>query len=131
MAYKVLVVDDESSVRELFKNLLSKENCDVQCVSTGEGALDIISKENFDVVLLDIKLPGISGLETLNKIKAAKPDSVVIMITGYGYDDDLIAKSKELGCSGYIGKNMPISQIISNFKLFTKTAKEKAKDNPQ
>ena len=48
------------------------------------------------------------------------------MITGFGYDEQLISKSRELGCSGYIGKNMPISQIMSNFKMFVKTAKEKA-----
>ena len=68
-----------------------------------------------------------SGLETLKLIKESKPGSVVVMITGFGYDDDLIAKSKEYGCAGYIGKNMPISQILSSFKLFIKNAKGPAK----
>lgn len=126
-SYKVLVVDDEAPVRDLFNDLLKKENCTVKSVSSGEEALDIINKEDFDVVLLDIKLQVMSGLEALKKIKDIKPNLIVIMITGFGYDEDLIAKSKELGCAGYIGKNMPISQIISNFKLFTQTAKEKFK----
>jgi DNA-binding NtrC family response regulator len=123
--YKVLVVDDEAPVRELFGDLLKKENCVIKGVSTGEDALTKINEEDFDIVLLDIKLPGISGLDTLKQIKATKPNLIVIMITGFGYDDDLIKKSQELGCSGYIGKNLPIPQIINSFRLFLKFAKEK------
>ncbi len=127
MSYKVLVVDDEAPVRALFDDLLKKEECTVKSVPSGEEALELINKEDFDVVLLDIKLGGMSGLEALKKIKDTKPKIIVIMITGFGYDEGLIAKSKEFGCSGYIGKNMPISQIISNFKLFAKSAGEKDK----
>jgi len=123
MSLKVLVVDDEAPVRGLFDDLLKKEKYLVKSVSSGEEALDTLSKEDFDIVLLDIKLGGISGLEVLKKIKDTKPATVVVMITGFGYDEDLINKSKEYGCSGYIGKNMPISQIMSNFKLFTKNIK--------
>ena len=127
MILKVLVVDDEAPVREMFEELLKKENYRISSVATGEEALEIVKKEDFDVVLLDIKLPGISGIEALKKLKDLKPNLIIIMITGFGYDDNLIAKSKEYGCSGYIGKNMPISQIMSNFKLFIKNAKESTK----
>lgn len=121
--YKVLVVDDEAPVRDLFNDLLKKEDCAVTSVSTGQAALDTIAKDDFDIVLLDINLPDISGLEVLKKSKDLKPDLVIIMITGFGYDEDLIAKSKEYGCSGYIGKNMPISQMLSSFRLFVKNAR--------
>lgn len=127
MSYKVLVVDDEAPIRDLFNDLLKKENCTVKCVSSGEEALSLIDAEDFDVVLLDIKLTGISGLEALKKIKERKADLIVIMITGFGYDEELMAKSKEYGCSGYIGKNMQIPQMLGAFKLFTKTAKQKHK----
>lgn len=122
--YKVLVVDDEAPIRELFNDLLKKENCTVKSVATGEEAIAKINEEDFDIVLLDIKLPGISGLETLKQLKATKPNLVVIMITGFGYDDDLIKKSQELGCSGYIGKNLPIPQMINSFRSFLKFTKE-------
>lgn len=125
MSCKVLVVDDEAPVRDLFNDLLKKEKYVVKCVASGEEALELIGKEDFNVVLLDIKLTGISGVEALQKIKEVKPEMIVIMITGFGYDEDLISRSREAGCSGYLGKNMPISQIISNFKLFIKTAEEK------
>ncbi len=125
MVYKVLVVDDEAPVRDLFSDLLKKDKCFVKSAASGEEALEVIAKEDFDVVLLDIKLTGISGLETLKKIKETKPGVTVVMITGFGYDENLINQSRSLGCDGYIGKNMPISQIITNFRLFTKMAQEK------
>jgi len=125
MLYKVLVVDDEAPVRDLFNDLLKKEKCVVQCVSSGEEALGVVSTEDFDIVLLDIKLLGISGIETLKKIKEIKPNLIVVMITGFGYDENLITQSKQLGCSGYIGKNVPISQILTAFRLFVKMAQER------
>jgi DNA-binding response OmpR family regulator len=123
ISYKVLVVDDEPSVSDLLRDLLKKENHLVQCVASGEEALDRISGEDFDVVLLDIKLSGMSGLETLKKIKEVKPNVVVIMTTGFGYNEDLIDKSGKLGSSGYIGKNMPIPEIMDNFRMFVEKAK--------
>ncbi len=124
MLYKILVVDDEVSVRDLLSDLLKKEDCKISVCGTGEEALDLLKKDNFDVVLLDIKLPGISGLEVLKNIRDTDKNLPVIMITGFGYNEDLICKSKEFGCSGYIGKNMPVAQIISTFKQFVKKAKE-------
>ena len=128
MPSKILLVDDEAPVRDMFKDLLKKHDYQVYPVATGEEALEAIAKEDFEAVLLDVKLTGISGLETLKIIKERKPNLTVIMITGFGYDEELVAKSNEYGCSGYIGKNAPISQIISCFKDFIKGAKEKMCD---
>jgi len=127
--YKILVVDDEAPVRELFTDLFKKEDCQSIACATGEDALEILKKETFDVVLLDIKLPGMSGLEVLKNIRDTHKSLPVVMITGFGFDEDLIAKTKQFGCSGYLGKNMPISQIIVTFKQFVKTAKEKVASN--
>jgi CheY-like chemotaxis protein len=123
--YKILVVDDEVAVRELFGELFKKEDCQSISCSSGEESLEILKKETFDVVLLDIKLPGMSGLEVLKNIRENYKNLPVVMITGFGYDEDLIAKTKQFGCSGYIGKNMPVAQIIVTFKQFVKSAKEK------
>lgn len=127
MANKVLIVDDETAVRETLSDLLKKENFKVHAVASGEEAIEVIGKEDFDAVLMDVRLNGMSGLETLKRIKEKKPDATVIMITGFSYDDELVTKSNELGCSGYIGKNASISQIITCFKSFVKEAKEKKK----
>jgi len=127
VVYKILVVDDEAPVRDLFNDLFKKDGYDIKCVATGEESVDLVAKEDFDVVLMDIKLTGMSGLEALKRIKDIKPKMIVIMITGFGYDEELIAKSREYGCAGYIGKNMPVSQMLSSFKLFIKSAQEKNK----
>jgi len=129
MSYKVLVVDDEAPVRDLFVDLLKREKYETDTAVSGEEAIEKIKQNEFGVVLLDIKLSGMSGIETLKQIKEIRPQTAVIMITGFGYDEDLINKSRELGCSGYLGKNMPISQIMSNFKLFLKTVEDKKKFN--
>jgi two-component system response regulator (stage 0 sporulation protein F) len=131
MSNKVLIVDDEAPVRNLFYDLLKTEKYTVKCAASGEEALDTLGKESFDVVLLDIKLSGMSGIETLKRIKDMNPNLIVIMITGFGYDEELIAKSKEYGCAGYIGKNMPLSQIMSNFKLFVSATQERLKNKEQ
>lgn len=123
MAYKVLVVDDESAVRGLFSDLLKKEKYIVRAAASGEEALLQASKEDFDVVLLDIKLSGISGIDVLKRLKEMKPGLTVIMITGFGYDEDLVSRSKEYGCSGYIGKSLPIQEIMSKFRSFVESAK--------
>jgi len=125
MPQKILVVDDEAPVREMLNDLLKKEGYRVFTVSSGEDALESVGKEDFDAILLDVKLGGIGGLETLKKIKDKKPDTIVIMITGFGYDEELVTKSNEYGCCGFIAKNASIPQIISCFKSFIKEAKEK------
>jgi DNA-binding response OmpR family regulator len=125
MLYKILIVDDEPLVKDQFIDLFKKEDCQTIACGTGEEALIELKKESFDVVLLDIKLPGISGLEVLKNIRDTDKKLPVIMITGFGFDEELITKSKQLGCSGYIGKNMPVAQIIITFKQFVKDALEK------
>lgn len=127
MLYKILVVDDEVPVRDLLGDLFKKENYLPFTCGSGEEALEVLKKEAFDVVLLDIKLGGMSGLELLKEIRAKFANLPVVMITGFGYDEELISKSKQFGCCGYIGKNMPVDQIISTFKQFVKESKERGK----
>lgn len=125
MLYKILIVDDEAPVRDLLEDLLKKENCLTISCGNGEKALAILKEENFDVVLLDIKLHDSNGLDVLKEIRQKYTTLPVVMITGFGFDEELICKSKQLGCCGYIGKNMPAAQIIITFKQFVKEAKEK------
>lgn len=125
VAYKVLIIDDEDEVRSLLDDLLNREGYLSKPCASGEAAIDILKKDKFDVVLLDIKLSGSSGLEVLKNIREHHKEIPVVMITGFGYDEDLIAKSKQLGCCGYIGKNMPVAQILATFKHLVKKAKDK------
>ena len=127
MNYKILVVDDEAPVRDLLEDLFKKENCLPITCGSGEEALAVLKEEAFDVVLLDIKLAGTSGLEVLKDIREKYTNLPVVMITGFGFDEELISKSKQFGCCGYIGKNMPVTEIVTTFKQFVKEAKTKGK----
>jgi DNA-binding NtrC family response regulator len=78
----ILIVDDDELTRDFFKRLLQEYK--IITAATGEEAVYLIGKEHCDLVLLDIKMPGIDGIETLRQIKKQKPDLPVIMISAHG-----------------------------------------------
>lgn len=125
---KILVVDDEQDILDLFRDLFIKENYQVQCTLSGKSALEIIDKERPDVVLLDIKMPEMDGIQALEEIKKKDPSIETVMLTGYGYDDRLINESIQKGASGYISKNLPLQQIINTFNTLLKSMSIKKKE---
>ena len=84
MSATILVVDDEESIRNLMRMTLELDGYEVSTAADGPTALDIFEKENPEVVLLDVRLPGMSGIEILDRIKAINQDAEVIIITGHG-----------------------------------------------
>lgn len=80
---RVLVVDDETRIQKACHRLLTEEGCDVEIAENGIRGLEKIGQKHFDIVLLDLMMPGMSGLEVLKQVKARHPDTVVIVITGY------------------------------------------------
>ncbi len=118
---KILVVDDEQDVLDLFRDLFTKQNYQVECALSGKSALEMIDKDRSDVVLLDIKMPEMDGIQALEEIKKKDPSIEVVMLTAYGYEDELINKSMQKGASGYISKNLPLQQIINTFNTLLKS----------
>jgi DNA-binding NtrC family response regulator len=100
---KVLVIDDEEIVRVSCLRSLSSEGYDVKTAEGGAPGLAILSKEGFDVVLLDLKMPDMDGIEALCKIKAEWPDTEIIIITGYGTVSSAVQAMK-YGAFDYIEK---------------------------
>ena len=125
---RILAVDDEQDALELFKDLFIKKGYDVQCVSSGLEALELIDKIDVDAILLDIRMPVLDGIETLSKIKQKKPNIPVVMLTAYGYDDNLINKALEMGAAGYISKNLPLAQIVHTFQTLLSTVPKKKQE---
>ena len=78
---KVLIIDDEQDIHHSFKRLLEGESLSVLTAASGEEGLRVISKENPDVVIMDVRMGGISGLETLKRLRAAHPKQIVVMMT--------------------------------------------------
>ncbi len=100
---RILVVDDEKLIRWSLKENLEKENYEVYTASTGEEALALIHEELPDLILQDIKLPGISGLEILEEVKKLREESLVIMMTAYG-DVNTSVKAMKLGAYDFVEK---------------------------
>jgi two-component system response regulator PilR (NtrC family) len=119
---KILVVEDEKSMREVLKILLEGENYAVTSASNGLEGLSYISKDIFDLVITDMKMPKVDGFELLKKIKEASPDTIVIMITAFGTRETAIEAMK-LGAYNYINKPFNIDEI----RLIVKRAIEKKK----
>src|ERR1039458_10834945 len=82
--HKILVVDDEAGVRDSLAGILADEGYSASSVESGEACLDLLRKTAFDVVLLDIWLPRVDGLETLERIRELDNPPEVIMISGHG-----------------------------------------------
>jgi DNA-binding NtrC family response regulator len=100
---RVLIVDDEKVIRDSFNRVLLKEGYAVETVESGRLALERIDKESFDIVLLDLKMPGLDGMETLRELKEKDPDLVPVMITGYPTLESAVAAVK-LGAYDYLTK---------------------------
>ncbi len=109
---KILAIDDERNIRRLIQNELSLEGFQVMTAANGEAGLERFAAGGIDVVLLDIKLPGMSGIQTLRAIKKTAHDAEVIMITGYG-DIHSAVESMKLGARDYITKPFKLDELLA------------------
>lgn len=107
---KVLVVDDEDDVRLFLQDFLSERDLQVGAAGSGEEALESIEQTKPDIILLDLMMPGMDGLECLEKIKKMHPEINVIMITALN-DEARVAKAKKLGAHNYILKPFSLSYL--------------------
>ena len=110
MPTKLLIVDDESDVREFASKFFQKRKIDVITASSGEEAIRAVISEQPKVVLLDIKMEGIDGIETLKRIRELNKQVKVIMVTGRN-DEEAKLKAKELGACGYINKPLELDEL--------------------
>lgn len=108
---KFLIVDDEAGVVEQVKELFEMRNYAVVTATSGERALELIKKENPNIVVLDIRMPGISGMDVLREIKKDYPKTSVIMLTGVE-DESTRNMAMALGASGYLTKPYSYSELI-------------------
>ncbi|HEY5649571.1 MAG TPA: response regulator, partial [Nitrospiria bacterium] len=100
---RILVVDDEKSMREFLSIMLGKEGFSVKEAGDGEAALDLIKREKFDLVLTDIKMPRGNGMDVLKAVKEASPETIVLMITAFASTETAIEAMKE-GAYDYLTK---------------------------
>jgi len=107
----VLVVDDESSIRETLRGILEDEGYKVSLAGNGEACLEMLAKNRFDVVLLDIWLEGMDGLETLEKIREIEDRPEVVMISGHGNIETAVRATK-LGAYDFLEKPLSLDKTL-------------------
>jgi DNA-binding response OmpR family regulator len=109
----ILVVDDEETMRRSLADILRLEGYHVQVASGGETAIDLLRKETFDLILLDLKMPGVDGLEVLHFASKAAPDTEVIMLTAHGSLESAI-EALRLEAHDYLLKPASPKQILTS-----------------
>lgn len=114
---KILIIEDEAAIRNVLKNILSEENKDFQIeeAENGKQGLDKLAASDFDLVLCDIKMPGMDGIEVLERIKSDHPDTAVIMISGHG-DLETAVDSMKKGAYDYISKPPDLNRLLSTIR---------------
>jgi len=118
----ILVVDDEETIRSLFKETLEDSGHKVITAATGSKGLELVKQRDFDLVFLDLKMPGMDGAELFRQIKTIKPDLPVAIITGYP-DSDMMAQALALSPLGVMNKpfnEADIASTVANFLRITR-----------
>lgn len=109
---RILVVDDEASVRDLLVKTLSLVEYDVDAATDGRAALDQLRQHQYDLLITDLRMPGIDGLTVIREAKRQKANLPVIIITGYSTESAAI-EAVNLGVSGYLTKPFRVPQVLS------------------
>ncbi len=107
----ILIVDDEISIRQSLEGILEDEGFETFFAATGEECLTLLQSESPDLILLDIWMPGIDGLETLKKIKQTQPQQLVVMMSGHGSIETAV-KATRLGAFDFIEKPLSLEKVL-------------------
>lgn len=121
MSKRLLIVDDDNSMRSILQEALENDHYDVSTAKDGEMALRMIDKYSFDLVITDLKMPGINGLELMQQVRKHHPDLGFIFITAYGTVEAAVSAMHE-GAFDFITKPFSISQIEARVERYFSVA---------
>ncbi|MBC7242020.1 MAG: response regulator [Anaerolineae bacterium] len=132
--FKVLVVDDDQEIGYMFQRLLGGPQTSVTIARDGYEALEMIKAEPYNLIFLDVRLPGMDGVQTLEEIKKLRPDSIVVMMSGYSVEEE-IKRAMSLGAQDFIAKPfedideiMTIEEVARYLSLHELTVRRLARD---
>lgn len=111
MHRKIMVVDDERSIRDLFEAAFSEAGYDVHLAENGEAALDILGRQEIELIFLDLKLFGMNGIELCRQIRKTKPVAIIYAITGWSGLFE-IEECREAGFDDYFQKPVSLERLL-------------------
>ncbi len=127
--FRILLVDDDEDFNKALSFSLRKKGIDVIAVQSGYKAIKVLEGNSFDLILLDLKMPGMDGVETFKRINQLKKGSSVIIMTAY-HEEDQMKAVKELNPFGFLKKPFDVAQLISHIDEIIKEKKdEEGKDS--
>ncbi|MBF0486016.1 MAG: sigma-54-dependent Fis family transcriptional regulator [Candidatus Omnitrophica bacterium] len=126
MIAKILVVDDEKMLRERLKGLLELEEYEVFLAESGREALEVLRDKKPEIVVTDIRMPGMDGIELLDKIKALSADTEVIMLTGHG-DMESVVFALRKGAFDYMPKPLNFDELCIAIQRALALSKQRQK----
>ena len=122
--HKILLVDDDEWIRDSLTLYFGTEGCHILAVETAEEGLELLKEEDYDIILIDYKLPGMDGLTFTKKIHEIRPDAIKILITSYK-TKEVVSEAKRIGIQDLIDKPFTIKTIEDSLsRLIQKNEKE-------
>jgi len=115
MSEKVLMVDDEKEFLEIMSERMKARDIDVTTTTSADQALEIIENESFDAIILDFMMPGMDGMDALKAIKAKKPESQIILLTGYATVEKSVEAMK-IGATDFVEKPVDLAVLAEKIK---------------
>lgn len=116
----ILFIEDETYLRKIFKKILEKEGHSTDVASTGQEAITKVRKKRYDLIITDLRLPGMSGQEVIRRIEEINPGIKIIIISGYQLDAELEAKIKQ-GAYSFFGKPFLNQDVVKEIRKLTRT----------
>jgi DNA-binding NtrC family response regulator len=121
MGKKILIVDDEKGIRELFAEVLLRAGHTVVTAGDGLAGIEVARGGDIDIAFLDIKMPGLNGVETLKEVRGTSPQTKVVMITGYARDE-LVNEALKMDVFACLAKPFSVRDVVDMVNLLSESA---------
>jgi DNA-binding response OmpR family regulator len=119
---RILIVEDEKPLREGLMDLLNAAGHETEAAADGPDGLDLATREPFDLVILDLMLPGMDGLEVCRLVRRVRPDLPILMLTARGSEDDKVA-GFSAGADDYVAKPFGVRELLARVEAFARRAR--------
>ena len=107
---RIMIIEDDEAMRSLLEDFFEEEGFETDSASNGADALRILSKDPLDLIVTDIRMPGLTGLDILPRLRRLKPETPIIVMTAFG-SEDVRRRSLERGATTYLEKPIHLSQL--------------------